>query len=196
MGYCSLHLQRSITSISRLIFVLSSALSHFSSCHILHSCIQPALLKKLVLVGEGWTTTTSMPRERTSGEREAANIVRKALVLAYMALRGFGRKPRKENKFARREKQSIFTYQCSSLHQSHTYTLSLFLSFSFFSLSLSLTLCLFVCLSVFLSFSFFLFLSLSMHLSISLSVSPFFTLSHSLIIPVSLSIPCEDGPRN
>ena len=52
-----------------------------------------ALSKKLVAMGDGWTTTTSMPRLRTSGAMDVANIVMKALVLAYMELSGLGTKP-------------------------------------------------------------------------------------------------------
>ena len=61
-----------------------------------HEQGSPALLKKFVFVGEGCTTTTSMPRLRTSGAIDAANMVMKALVLEYMALRGLGTKPELE----------------------------------------------------------------------------------------------------
>ncbi len=53
-------------------------------------------MKKLVAIGDGWTTTTSMPRLRTSAAMDVANMVKKALVLAYMLLSGFGTNPEKK----------------------------------------------------------------------------------------------------
>merc|ERR1719502_1845204 len=50
------------------------------------------LLKKLLAMGEGWTTTMSMPCARTSPARETANIVMKALVAEYSAESGLGRR--------------------------------------------------------------------------------------------------------
>lgn len=49
--------------------------------------------KKLVAIGDGWTTTTSMPRDRTSGASEVANKVKNALVEAYIAESGLGTNP-------------------------------------------------------------------------------------------------------
>lgn len=49
--------------------------------------------KKLVAIGDGCTTTTSIPSDRTSAATDAANMVMNAFVDAYIAESGLGTNP-------------------------------------------------------------------------------------------------------
>jgi hypothetical protein len=53
----------------------------------------PASLKKFEAMGDGCTTTTSMPELRSSAATDVANSVKNDLVDAYSEDRGFGTNP-------------------------------------------------------------------------------------------------------